>query len=92
MSRRHRHKPHNLHAAGRRTFACAATNTGHATFLTRREKTGPNGYLILPGAALGTNAPLHLAHTVGARAEEAQMPDDRGDTPAIGKLNYKVSK
>ncbi|NVM96115.1 type IV secretory system conjugative DNA transfer family protein [Arthrobacter wenxiniae] len=73
------------------TFASAATNTGQATLLTRREKTGLNGYLILPAASLGTNAPLHLAHTVGARAEEAEMPEDLGDTPAIGTLNYKPS-
>lgn len=73
------------------TFASAATNTGQATLLTRREKTGLNGYLILPAAALGTNAPLHLAHTVGARAEEAQMPEDLGDTPAIGTLTYRPS-
>ncbi|NKR12477.1 MULTISPECIES: hypothetical protein [unclassified Paenarthrobacter] len=73
------------------TFASAATNTGQATLLTRREKTGLNGYLILPAASLGTNAPLHLAHTVGARAEEATMPEDLGDTPAIGTLNYRPS-
>jgi hypothetical protein len=73
------------------TFASAATNTGQATLLTRRESSGLNGYLILPAASLGTNAPLHLAHTVGARAEEAQMPEDLGDTPAIGTLNYKPS-
>ncbi|WP_216353876.1 hypothetical protein [Arthrobacter sp. SRS-W-1-2016] len=73
------------------TFASSATNTGQATLLTRREKSGLNGYLILPAAALGTNAPLHLSHTVGARAEEAQMPEDLGDTPAIGTLNYKPS-
>jgi hypothetical protein len=73
------------------TLASAATNTGQATLLTRREKTGLNGYLILPAASLGTNAPLHLAHTVGARAEEATMPEDLGDTPAIGTLNYKPS-
>lgn len=73
------------------TFASAATNTGQATLLTRREKTGLNGYLILPAASLGTNAPLHLAHTVGARAEEAQMPEDLGDTPAIGTLTYRPS-
>ncbi|WP_230854512.1 type IV secretory system conjugative DNA transfer family protein [Arthrobacter terrae] len=73
------------------TFASAATNTGQATLLTRREKTGLNGYLILPAASLGTNASLHLAHTVGARAEETTMPEDLGDTPAIGTLNYKPS-
>ncbi|ACL42187.1 hypothetical protein Achl_4236 (plasmid) [Pseudarthrobacter chlorophenolicus A6] len=73
------------------TFASAATNSGQATLLTRRESSGLNGYLILPAASLGTNAPLHLAHTVGARAEEAQMPEDLGDTPAIGTLNYRPS-
>ena len=73
------------------TFASAATNSGQATLLTRREKSGLNGYLILPAAALGANAPLHLAHTVGARAEEAEMPEDLGDTPSIGTLNYKPS-
>jgi hypothetical protein len=73
------------------TFASAATNTGQATLLTRRESSGLNGYLILPAASLGTNAPLHLAHTVGARAEEVQMPEDLGDTPAIGTLNYRPS-
>jgi hypothetical protein len=73
------------------TFASAATNTGRATLLTRREKSGLNGYLILPAASLGTNAPLHLAHTVGARVEEATMPEDLGDTQAIGTLTYRPS-
>ncbi|WP_427019361.1 hypothetical protein ACQCSX_21965 (plasmid) [Pseudarthrobacter sp. P1] len=73
------------------TFASAATNSGQATLLTRREKTGLNGYLILPATSLGTNAPLHLAHTVGARAEEAELPTDLGDTEAIGSLTYKPS-
>lgn len=56
------------------TFASAATNTGQATLLIRRESSGLNGYLFVPAAALGTNAPLHLAHTVGARAEEPRCP------------------
>ncbi len=73
------------------TFASAATNSGQATLLTRREPSGLNGYLILPAHSLGTNTPLHLAHTVGARAEESTLPDDLGDTPAIGTLNYKPS-
>ncbi|MET4143824.1 type IV secretory system conjugative DNA transfer family protein [Arthrobacter sp. UYCo732] len=73
------------------TFASAATNAGQATLLTRRESSGLNGYLILPASSLGTNAPLHLAHTVGARAEEAVMPEDLGDTPAIGTLTYRPS-
>lgn len=73
------------------TFASAATNSGQATLLTRREKTGLNGYLILPAASLGSNAPLHLAHTVGARADEVELPTDLGDTPAIGTIHYKPS-
>ncbi|GAA1114016.1 type IV secretory system conjugative DNA transfer family protein [Arthrobacter flavus] len=72
-------------------FSSAATENGSATLLTRREDTGLNGYLILPEKSLGSNAPLHLAHTVGARAEEAELPDDLGNSPAIGELTYRRS-
>ncbi|MCC3292985.1 type IV secretory system conjugative DNA transfer family protein [Arthrobacter sp. zg-Y1110] len=73
------------------TFASAATNAGSATLLTRREKTGLHGYLILPARAVNSNAALHLAQTVGARAEEVELPADLGDTPAIGELSYHHS-
>lgn len=48
------------------SFASAVANTGTATLLTRRDGTGLNGYLILPGNAAGHKAEIHLAHTVGA--------------------------
>ncbi|MDQ0261912.1 hypothetical protein [Sinomonas atrocyanea] len=73
------------------TFASAATSGGAATLLTRRERSGLNGYLILPASSLGSNAPLHLATTVGARAEEASLPEDLGDTPVVGTLVYRHS-
>ncbi|MCC3299335.1 type IV secretory system conjugative DNA transfer family protein [Arthrobacter caoxuetaonis] len=73
------------------TFASAATNAGTATLLTRRERTGLHGYLILPAKAVGSNAALHLAQTVGARAEEAELPHDLADTPVIGELVYHQS-
>lgn len=73
------------------TFASASTNTGSATLLTRREKSGLHGYLILPAKAVGSNAALHLAQTVGARSEEVELPTDLGDTPAIGELSYHHS-
>ncbi|MBP2216022.1 hypothetical protein [Arthrobacter sp. CAN_C5] len=72
-------------------FSSAATEHGAATLLTRREDTGLNGYLILPEKSLASNAPLHLAHTVGARAEEAELPEDLGNSPAIGELTYRRS-
>jgi hypothetical protein len=55
------------------TFASAATNTGQATLLTRREKTGLNGYLILPAAALGTTC----AAEPGGEAAGARHPEHR---------------
>lgn len=70
------------------TFASAIANTGQATLLTRRETSGLNGYLILPADSEKNNAPLHLAHTVGARADLTELPTDLGDTPAIGELHY----
>ncbi|MCU6481920.1 type IV secretory system conjugative DNA transfer family protein [Arthrobacter sp. A2-55] len=73
------------------TFASAVANTGPATLLTRREKTGLNGYLILDEKAVGSNAALHLAQTVGARAEAAELPDDLGATPVVGQLTYHPS-
>lgn len=73
------------------TFASAATNAGSATLLTRREKTGLHGYLIIPTRAVGSNAALHLAQTVGARAEVTELPTDLADTPAIGELTYHRS-
>ena len=65
------------------TFASAIANTGHVTLLTRREASGLDGYLIIPADSEKNNAPLRLAHTVGARADLTELPDDLGDTPAI---------
>jgi hypothetical protein len=73
------------------TFASAATGNGAATLLTRREASGLNGYLILPEKSVGMKAEIHLAHTVGARAEETTLPTDLGDTEAIGTLTYRHS-
>lgn len=73
------------------TFASAVANSGHATLLTRREQSGLHGYLIIPAGSEKNNAPLHLAHTVGARADLTELPTDLGDTPAIGELVYAHS-
>lgn len=73
------------------TFASAVANTGTATLLTRRDSTGLNGYLILPAAAAGHKAEIHLAHTVGARAEPAELPAELGDTEEIGTLEFRPS-
>ncbi|MDQ1053122.1 hypothetical protein QE394_001050 [Arthrobacter sp. SORGH_AS 212] len=59
--------------------------------LTRREATGLHGYVILDAKSVAANAPVQLAHTVGARAEETEMPTDLAQSPAIGKLVFKNS-
>ncbi|WP_139186822.1 hypothetical protein [Arthrobacter crystallopoietes] len=73
------------------TFASAATQYGTTTMLTRREQTGLNGYVIMPAEAARARAALALAHTVGAKSEETQLPDDLGDTPVIGTLTFRPS-
>lgn len=73
------------------TFASAVANTGTATLLTRRDATGLNGYLILPAAAAGHKAEINLAHTVGAKAEPAELPEELGDTAEIGTLEFRPS-
>lgn len=73
------------------TFASAVASTGSATLLTRRDATGLNGYLILPGNAAGQKTEIHLAHTVGARAEPAELPAGLGDTEEIGTLEFRPS-
>lgn len=72
-------------------FASAVANTGPATLLTRRDATGLNGYLILPPAAAGHKAEINLAHTVGAKAEPAELPAALGDTEEIGTLEFRPS-
>ncbi|MCW2131701.1 hypothetical protein B0G38_000851 [Arthrobacter sp. VKM Ac-2550] len=73
------------------TFASAATQYGTTTLLTRREKSGLNGYVIMPAEAARSKAALALAHTVGAKSEETQLPEDLGDTPVIGTLTFRPS-
>lgn len=73
------------------TFASAVAQNGAATLLTRREATGLHGYVILDGKTVAANAPVQLAHTVGARAEETELPTDLADSPAIGRLVFKNS-
>lgn len=73
------------------TFASSVANAGAATMLTRREASGLNGYLILPGTVSSHKAEIHLAHTVGARAEPAELPAELGDTEEIGYLEYRPS-
>ena len=73
------------------TFASAATQYGTATLLTRRENSAMNGYVIMPAEAAKAKAALALAHTVGARSDETELPDDLGDAPVIGTLTFKPS-
>lgn len=72
-------------------FASSVANTGAATMLTRREASGLNGYLILPGNAVSHKAEINLAHTVGAHAEPVGLPAELGDTEEIGMLEFKPS-
>lgn len=73
-------------------FASSIPANSSATLLTRREPEGLRGYLILPATSAGTGNPsLHLAHTVGAKAEQVEMPNDLGDTAHIGELIYRAS-
>jgi hypothetical protein len=73
------------------TFASAATEYGTATLLTLRSGTDMNGYLILSGKGTDTSTALQLAQTVGARAEEDELPTDLGETEVIGTLSYRQS-
>lgn len=81
----------NLFGQRAGTFASAATEHGTATLLTRRAGTGMSGHLILSGKSADTSAALHLAQTVGARVEDDELPEDLGDTPTIGTLEYRPS-
>ena len=73
-------------------FASSIPSNASVTLLTRREASGLRGYLILPASANGPGNPsLHLAHAVGARAEQTELPHDLGETPAVGELVYRES-
>lgn len=88
--RRDRNKPHNLHPA-RRNVRVRRRQHRSRDAAHPPGRHGLNGYLILPANAAGQKAEIHLAHTVGARAEPAELPAGLGDTEEIGTLEFRPS-